>query len=198
MSLSVKLWSSSPLLALADGCPGAHMTTVESLSSGTRLPTGLGSSSRGAQSSTANFPSPGVGSPCRGAQSPTAGFPTPSSPAKSVAHRAPLTAGSECVAVTPSPLALSPAIVTATNCWSRLRRVASRSQCGRFGGGGLARPVLLAEVVGLCGTGTCVWMNSCIVEELKCAVRVPDRDDTADNLDVGNDDARAVERSDVG
>ena len=133
MSLSVESVEllSPPLLASADGCPGAHMTTVESLSSGTRLPTGLGSSSRGAQSSTANFPSPGVGLPCRGAQSPTAGFPPPSSPAKSVAHRAPLTAGSECVAVTPSPLALSPAIVTATNCWSRLRRVMWAHRGGR-------------------------------------------------------------------
>ena len=149
MSLSVKL-SSLPLLAFADGYPGAHMTTVESLSSGTRLLTGLGTS-RGAQSPTA-IPSPGVRSPCRGAQSPTAGSPPPTAPAKSVAHRAPLTAGLECVAVTPSPLALSPAVVAATNCWSKLSGVQSR--WGRFARGGRARPEPPRTVPGLAGTGT--------------------------------------------
>ena len=51
-----------------------------------------------------------------------------------------------------------------------------------MGGGGGARPVLLAGVVGLCGTGTCKWMYSLIVEDAKYLVQL--LVDTADNLDV--------------
>ena len=71
MSLSIKLVESlslPPLLAFADGYPGAHMTTVESLTSGTRLLTGLGTS-RGALSPTA-IPSPELGHHAVGRRAP--------------------------------------------------------------------------------------------------------------------------------
>ena len=83
------------------------------------------------------------------------------------------------VAVTPSPPTLLPAIVAATNCRSRLRRVVQSLKWSRFADGGVGLP----EPPGASGVlGTCAWMYSFIVEEDILEVRVPDRVDTADNL----------------